>query len=113
MAAKFINAISRFVADCPYVVSLQDLATKTRIELEKGYFLDLYYNETLGKYAYTLVRQNQRVVGWDNAPHHSQLANFPHHFHAEDGTVQDSGLTGNPEQDIIQITNTINTILGS
>jgi hypothetical protein len=112
VASNIVDAISRFLANCPYVVSLQDLATKTRIELEKGYFLDLYYNETLGKYAYTLILQNRRVVGWDNAPHHPTLANFPHHFHAEDGEVQSSTLTGDPERDIIQVVKTINAILG-
>lgn len=112
MASKITNALPHFVTNCPYVVSLQDLLTKTRLELEKGYFLDLYYNETLGKYAYTLIRQNQRVVGWDNAPHHPHLANFPHHFHAEDGAVQASSLTGNPATDMIEITTTINAIVG-
>ena len=113
MASKIINTINRFVADCPYVISLQDLLTKTRIELEKDYFLDLYYNETLGKYAYTLIQQNKRIVGWDNAPHHPGLTNFPHHFHAEDGAIQASLLTGDPEQDIIHIINALNAILAS
>jgi hypothetical protein len=113
MAAKLVSAVSRFIADCPYVISLQDLVTKTRIELENGYIVDLYYNESLGKYAYTLILSNQRVVGWDNAPHHHpNLSNTPHHFHAEDGTVQPSTLTGDPEQDIFQIIQTINTIVG-
>ncbi len=64
MASKFVNAVNRFVADCP------------------------------------------------NAPHHPSLANFPHHFHAEDGIIQASMLTGDPEQDITQITGTVNAILG-
>jgi hypothetical protein len=25
---------------------------------------------------------------WDNAPHFPKLANFPHHIHKEDGSVQ-------------------------
>ena len=30
---------------------------------------------------YWLTAENQLRIGWDNAPHHSQLANFPHHKH--------------------------------
>ena len=111
MAPKLINAITRFLALCPYVVTLHNFPTKTRIEQQKGYILDLYYNETLGKYAYTLVSSNQRVVAWDNARHHPSVTTFPHHFHAEDGTVQPSFLIGNPEQDILQVVKTINAIL--
>jgi hypothetical protein len=112
MASKLVNAVNRFITNCPYVVSVQDFLTKTRLELERGYILDFYYNETLAKYSYTLVRHNQRVIGWDNAPHHPHLTNFPHHFHAEDGTIQASTLSGNPEQDAIEITQAINAILG-
>ena len=111
MASKFVNALNRFIAGCPYIVSLQDLVTKTWVTLEKEYIFDLYYNETLGKYAYTLIWRNQRVVGWDNAPHHPHLVNFPHHFHAEDGTIQASTLNGDPEQDMAQIIEAINAIL--
>lgn len=111
MAAKLVNAIRYFLTESPYVVSLQDLVTKTRIELEQGYILDLYYNETLGKYGYTLILNNRRVVGWDNALHHPQLPNAPHHFHAQDGSVHPSSLTGEPEQDIVPVTAAINEIL--
>jgi len=79
-----------------------DLLTKTRIELQGGYGLDIYYNETPGKYGYTLIRQNQRIIGWDNAPHHPRLSGFPHHFHNEDGTVYPSDFTGNPVEDIVK-----------
>jgi hypothetical protein len=43
MATKLIEAISRILTDCPYVISLRDLMTKTRLELENDYFLDLYF----------------------------------------------------------------------
>ena len=111
MAPKLVNAISYFVANCPYVLSTQDLVTKTRIQLDKGYFLDLFYNETLSKYSYTLILSDQRIVGWDNAPHHPGLTSFPHHFHAEDGAIQPSSFIGNPEQDIEQVVKTINAII--
>lgn len=59
--------------------------------------MDMYYNKTLGKYAYTLVRE---VIGWDNAPHHKGLNNFPNHFHTVDGQTVPSKLKGNPETDV-------------
>lgn len=111
MASKLVNAVSTLVAECPHVVSVEDLLTKTRVQLEHGYLLDLFYNDTLGKYSYALVLNNQRVVGWDNAPHHNHLPTAPHHFHAQDGTVQSSTLGGDPEQDIFQIIPVINAIL--
>jgi hypothetical protein len=112
MASNLVNAVRILIAECPYVVTVEDLLTKTRVELEQGYLLDLFYNDTLGKYAYALILQNRRVVGWDNAPHHGHLPTAPHHFHAADGTVQPSTLTGDPEQDIFQIIPIINAILG-
>ncbi len=30
---------------------------------------------------YWLTADNKLKIGWDNAPHHAQLANFPHHKH--------------------------------
>jgi len=74
--------------------------TKQRVILAGGYVFDLYLNETSGKYSYTLTRESHRLIRWDNAFHHPDLANFPHHFHRQDGTVIPSSLTGEPEQDI-------------
>jgi hypothetical protein len=111
MARQLTRAVSRFVAACPYVVAIHDLATKVRIELTDSYLLDLYFNATLGKYAFTLIRHNQRVLGWDNAPHHFQLANPPHHFHDEAGNIESSTLAGVPEQDILIVAEIINACL--
>jgi hypothetical protein len=33
MATKFAEAITCLLADCPYVISLHDLITKTRLEM--------------------------------------------------------------------------------
>ncbi len=38
--------------------------------------------DVLERYSYYwLTAENQLKVGWDNAPHHTHLANFPHHKH--------------------------------
>lgn len=44
--------------------------------------------QTLVRYSYYwLDRADRLKVGWDNAPHHEQLDNFPHHKHVgEQGT---------------------------
>jgi len=67
MASQLAQAVTRFVALCPYVQAIHDLVTKQRVDLGGGYVLNLYFNETLGKYGYTLVRGNRRLIGWDNA----------------------------------------------
>ena len=39
-------------------------------------------NHTLVGYSYYwLTAENRLKIGWDNAPHHTSLANFPHHKH--------------------------------
>ena len=30
---------------------------------------------------YWLDDENNLIIGWDNAPHHTQLATYPHHKH--------------------------------
>ncbi len=100
MVGQLTRAVSRFVAVCPHVVAVHDLVTKARVELAGGFLLDLYYNPTLGKYTYALIYRDRKVYGWDNAPHHPGITNYPHHFHDEDGSIRPSSLTGDPEQDI-------------
>jgi len=75
--------------------------------------LDLYFNETLGKYSRTLLRGGKRILGWDNAPHRPRLKSFPHPFHAEDGTVVPSTLVGDPERDIDLVVVALNGFLQS
>jgi hypothetical protein len=100
MAAAFHRALTHFITACAYVTAVHDLVTKWRIELTGGYFLDVYFNETLGKYGYTLVKAGTRVLGWDNAPHHPGLPNFPHHVHRPDGRIESSALNGDPDRDL-------------
>lgn len=68
MAAAFERAFARLLDDLPQVVAVHNLATEWRIELVGGYLLDVYYNETLAKYSYTLVLVARRVMDCDNAP---------------------------------------------
>jgi hypothetical protein len=111
MVGQLAHAISHIIAACPYVTAVHDLATKARVELVGGYLLDLYYNPTLGKYTYVLIYQSRRIYGWDNAPHHPGLANYPRHFHAEDGSIQHSSFAGDPEQDILAVIAQVNARL--
>jgi hypothetical protein len=38
--------------------------------------------DVLTRYSYYwLAPDNLLKIGWDNAPHHAKLANFPHHKH--------------------------------
>ena len=41
--------------------------------------------EVLSRYSYYwLTAENELKIGWDNAPHHTRLHNFPHHKHIGD-----------------------------
>jgi hypothetical protein len=111
MALSLRRAISRFIDQCDLVISVHDLITKWRLELQDGYILDCYFNEPLGKYSYTLVKDGKRILGWDNAVHHPHLSGFPHHFHTPDQEVVPSRFTGDPEQDLEQVRITIESFL--
>lgn len=61
---------------------------RVRIFFWDDSFLDIYEVVTteLGypvrvHYAYTYLRNSQRVFRYDNAPHHSEIVTFPHHKH--------------------------------
>jgi hypothetical protein len=110
MADKLTEALLVFVEHCPHVVSTHDLVTKIRIELTHNHILDLYFREATGQYSYTIARGNQRLLGWDNAPHYPDLPNAPHHFHREDGGVEASTLTSEPVQDVRAIAERINRL---
>ena len=107
MATTFDRALARFINLCLQIVAVHDLVTKWRIEMVSDYHLDIYLNETLSKYSYALIKGGQRILGWDNAPHHPALANFPHHVHQPEGQVDSSSLNGDPEHDLEEIRNRI------
>jgi len=100
MAATLEGALNHFITTCPLVVSVHNLMTKWRIKLRGGYSLDIYFNAAGGKYSYTLSQGDSHILGWDNAPHHPNQSNFPHHFHNADGSITPSTLEGDPEHDL-------------
>ncbi|MBM3129364.1 MAG: hypothetical protein FJ009_12160 [Chloroflexi bacterium] len=113
MGTPFDYAVARLINACAYVKTAHDLATKWRLDLTGGFTLDLYFNETLGKYSYTLIQGSERVMGWDNAAHHPGLANFPHHAHRPDGRIVPSRLGGDPKVDLDQVRQEIETFLSA
>jgi len=87
----------------PLILDIEFFGTKVRAYLPKGYILDIYYNATFQKYSYTIVKQNKRIMGWDNAPHHKHVKTHPHHLHTPDGKISSSKMKGNPTEDIASI----------
>lgn len=112
MDPQLLAIAKKFVLSCKYVTQIQNLRTKIRVRLIKEYYIDLYYNSTLQKYSYTLLKQDQRVLSFDNAPHHKNLPNFPHHFHTSNGKIISSSLH-NSLDDIDIIVKEIESLLQS
>ena len=77
------------------------LMYKIRCDLPKGYSSQIRLRLRAGttEYSYQLFT-NKPILRWDNAPHHPNLPNFPHHFHDDTDTKHPSGLTGDPLADV-------------
>ena len=44
--------------------------------------IEQWNEDALERYSYYwLTGENELKIGWDNAPHHTRLQNFPHHKH--------------------------------
>ncbi len=56
---------------------------KVRVELVNGWLLDYWEHKAprLRRYSFHVFFNRQMIVRWDNTPHHSGLAGFPHHKH--------------------------------
>jgi hypothetical protein len=84
-------------------------AFKIKVTLTDGSTIRIneqYYRDILEGYAYYwLNADNNLIIGWDNAPHHSHLPSFPHHKHvASQKNVQPSAET-TPEDILSAIRN--------
>lgn len=66
---------------------------KAEVQLIDGsrlYINDVYIDKELRKYAYYRLTPGGEILqGWDNAPHHPEIASYPHHLHQQ-GFVQSS-----------------------
>ena len=106
-----LKEIAKKLLDYDIVVRVEFLGTKVRAYLVEGYILDVYYNQTLGKYGYTLIKEGRRVIGWDNAPHHVKVDTYPHHFHDVDGSVKPSNLSDDPLKDLDIVMDTVRRLI--
>ncbi|RMF31418.1 MAG: hypothetical protein D6759_10125 [Chloroflexi bacterium] len=83
------------------VLEGQAWLVKLRCSLPKGYQLQirLRLRDEGVEYSYQLFK-DRPILRWDNAPHHPDLANFPHHFHDEADVKHPSALVGDPLEDL-------------
>ena len=67
------------------VVRVDYHAFRLKVVLTDGSTLRINEQYNLGKleqYAYYWLDADEQLrIGWDNAPHHRRLPNFPHHRH--------------------------------
>lgn len=61
-------------------------------------------------YSYQLF-SNVPIIRWDNSPHYPKIKTYPHHFHANDGTITESDLTGNVAPDIKKVLSQITKVI--
>ena len=84
------------------VFSNEQFALKIRAQLAESWQLQiyLYYNRGHYDYAYQVFYVTS-IMRWDNKEDCPGLANFPHHYHPQDGGPPvSSTLVGNPLTDL-------------
>ena len=70
------------------VTKIRDLIhNKCKVQLIDGSNLRIseeWLEQQLIQYSYYwLDDENKLIIGWDNAPHHTQIATYPHHKHIQ------------------------------
>ncbi|NCP04532.1 MAG: hypothetical protein GW861_14290 [Deltaproteobacteria bacterium] len=67
------------------VIELDEELLRLVLYFEDGSNLrvtEQWNEDALERYSYYwLTAENELKIGWDNAPHHTHLQNFPHHKH--------------------------------
>lgn len=80
-------------------------ARKTRFVLKDGSYIDVQFSAS-GRYSFHWERRHVdgRLYRFDNAPHHFQVATFPHHLHdGSEEKVIESPISARPEDAVSQI----------
>ena len=80
------------------LVELDDETLRVILYLKDGTNLrvaEQWAGEVLKRYSYYWLNgANELKVGWDNAPHHTEMESFPHHKHVgQRGNLQPSRET--------------------
>jgi len=96
--SKIIEALS----SDPLVIKIVPFDTKIRAYYTENLFLDIFYNEETNRYDFALIYNYERILGWDNAPHHRQVSTHPHHKH-KFGVLYESDLEGDITSDIHKV----------
>ncbi len=87
MQSRLLSIYAAYSEHIQRLVPLQieDEYLKAVIYLSDGSNLRVteeWEGKTLVGYSYYwLTADNRLKIGWDNAPHHAELASFPHHKH--------------------------------
>ena len=101
---SYFARLQKLVANCPFVASWQyeeDIRTaalgsfKARIGFIDGSFLDSreFVDTSVSpvhrySYSYHYQKSDRMIFRYDSAPHHPELASFPHHKHLVGSTVE-------------------------
>jgi len=93
--------------------SERQFALKVRATLTPGGTLQvrLYRNGAHTDYAYHVI-DAEHSMRWDNKEHFPTLRSHPPHFHAANGQVETSPLTGNPDHDLPLVLNDLEQFAG-
>jgi len=110
-SVELLREVAKVLTAYDIVVRVEFLGGKIRAYLLGDYIFDVYYNQILEKYSYTLIKENKRILGWDNAPHHVNVETYPKHFHDVNGAVKPSYLSGDPLKDLDYVIKAIKDIL--
>ncbi|RDV80418.1 toxin-antitoxin system TumE family protein [Ammonifex thiophilus] len=80
-------------------------AQKLRIVLKDDSYIDLWFSAS-GRYSYHWERRHidGKIFRFDNAPHHKDVATFPHHLHdGSEEKIQESWISSRLEEAAFQV----------
>jgi hypothetical protein len=97
---RLLEIEEKFAATVERIVSLEldEETLRIILYLKDGTNLrvaEQWAGKVLKRYSYYWLNSaNELKVGWDNAPHHTQMESFPHHKHiGQRGNLQPSRET--------------------